>query len=62
VTYRATFAGKDASGLYGLWVTDGTSAGTTELTFPIDPNNALTAQQVAFPKWPQRRAREEIGA
>src|SRR5438445_583700 len=31
-TPRAVFSGKDASGGFNLWVTDGTSAGTSELT------------------------------
>jgi hypothetical protein len=31
-TPRAVFRGTDASGHLNLWVTDGTSAGTSELT------------------------------
>src|SRR5262249_55676845 len=33
-TLRAVFKGDDASGRIGLWVTDGTSGGTSEPTVP----------------------------
>ncbi len=32
MTSRAVFAGYDANGYTNLWVTDGTAAGTSELT------------------------------
>ena len=48
MTYRAIFAGKDASGLYNLWVTDGTSAGTTELTVPTASSGGLFSSNFVF--------------
>jgi|HubBroStandDraft_1064217.scaffolds.fasta_scaffold00135_14 hypothetical protein len=36
---KVTFAGEDILGRFGVWVTDGTSAGTIELTTIVDPGS-----------------------
>jgi ELWxxDGT repeat protein len=44
----ALFAGADASGKNNLWVTDGTTAGTSELNVAGAPANGLSPLQGFF--------------
>ena len=48
MTYRAVFVGEDVGGLYNLWVTDGTSAGTTELTVPKASSGGLFSSDFVY--------------
>jgi ELWxxDGT repeat protein len=46
---KALFEGEDASGHVNLWVTDGTSAGTSELTVAgANPNGLFSSTEPRF--------------